>query len=127
MDLLESVIVITCILILGVKLYTVWRGKIDQASTLEPHKLKSPESDAANAAAADSELSEGDTRSKAAWDEAYLIVISMLLCGPLGLILLWRTDKWDSNTKMKLTMAYIGVVLLFMIFGLMAAWHQKLF
>lgn len=127
MDLSESVVIITCILILGVKLYTVWRGKIDRASTLEPYKLKSPESDTASTATADLDTSEGDTGSKAAWDEAYLIVICVLLCGPLGLILLWKSDKWDSNTKMKLTLAYIGVVLLFMIFGLIAALHQKLF
>src|ERR1044072_7954517 len=103
MDLLDSSVVITCVLILGAKLYTVWRRKIDQASTLEPYKLKNPGSDTANTAAADLDISEGDTASTAAWDEAYLIAISVLLCGPLGLILLWRTDKWDSNTKMKLT------------------------
>lgn len=112
MNMWESLAVIALILVVGAKLYTAWKGKIGLASISRPANLEGSESSNLEPATTDSNLAEGKTESTEAWDERYLILIALLLCGPLGLIPLWRTDKWDSNTKMKLTIVYVAVVLL---------------
>ena len=125
MNSVESVAVIACILILGAKLYTVWRGKKETTSTSEPYKLKNPEPVTVDSADMDPDISAGDKASTEIWNETYLIAISLLVCGPFGLILLWRTDKWDSDTKARMTMGYLGVVLLLMIFGFISAYSAS--
>lgn len=103
MDLLGSLAVIALIFIVGAKLYTVRKGKIRQASTSRPDNLEGLENNTVEPTDLDLDLAEGNTKKGDVWDEGYLILIALILCGPLGLILVWRTDKWDSNTKMKLT------------------------
>ena len=125
MNLWESLTVIALSLVVGAKLYTTWKGKIGQTSTSQPANLESSEYTTLEPTT-DLDLAEGKTKSieaksTEAWDEGYLILIALVLCGPLGLILMWRTDKWDSNTKMKLAMAYIAVVLLLVALRLTAA------
>jgi hypothetical protein len=112
MNLWESLVGIALILVVGAKLYMTWKGRVGQASKSQPANLESSESNTIEPTATDLDLAEGNTESTEAWNEGYLILIALALCGPLGLILMWRTDKWDSNTKTKLTIVYIAVVLL---------------
>lgn len=121
MNLWESLVGIALILIVGAKLYTAWKGKTGQTSTPHPATRDSSEANPIEATASDLNLAEGNTKSTEVWDEGYLILIALIVCGPLGLILLWKTDKWNSNTKMKLTIGYLAIVFLLVVIGFKAA------
>ena len=112
MDVWGSIGAVALVLIIVAKLYTVSRWKRGLASTSQPASFEGSESNISEPAQTSLNQAEGKTKSTEAWDEGYLILTALLLCGPLGLFLLWRTDKWDSNTKTKLTIGYLAIVLL---------------
>ena len=62
MDLLESLAVIALILIVGAKLYTVRKGKIGHASTLEPDNLVGFETNTVGPAVPDFDPAEGNMK-----------------------------------------------------------------
>jgi len=112
MNMWESLVVIAIFLVVGAKLYTAWKGKRGQASASQPANFAGSTSIAIEPSDTDPDPSEGNPKSTDAWDDKYMIVMALVLCAPLGLILLWKTDKLDSNTKAKLIVGYIAIVLL---------------
>jgi hypothetical protein len=112
MNAWESLAAIVLVSVVAAKLYTVWKGRTGPISTPTPADVKASEPGAIEPLPADLDVAEGSTGPTGPWDDRYLVLIVLMLCGPLGLILLWRTDEWDSNTKMKITIVYIAILLL---------------
>ena len=69
----------------------------------------------------DLEAVKSEYESAKDWGEIFLIIISLMTCGPLGLIPLWKTDRLDSHTKKVIVQAYIAITAALIIAALVAA------
>ena len=72
-----------------------------------------PEYDVRSNEDLNNDISSGDSNSESSsdWGEILLIVVSLAVCAPLGLIFLWKTDRLDSKTKTVITLSYSAVVM----------------
>jgi len=49
------------------------------------------------------------------WGEIFLLVIGLTMCPPLGLVLLWKTDKLTARSKNFILIGYVMLVTLFLL------------
>ena len=54
---------------------------------------------------------DGINGSVSNWSEIFLILASVAVCAPFGLILLWKSDRLDSKTKKVMALGYVCIVI----------------
>ena len=67
---------------------------------------------------------DGISQSQPDWGEILLIIIAIVFCGPLGLILLWKTDRLDTRMKRKIALGYAAITIVVLSVTLISYWIE---
>src|SRR5215216_1169772 len=110
MTLLESIAVASIVLILGLKIYSTNRKSKQQAQTRLENNLADRDIGDVEYDYSDLAIREKIAESRLDRSEILLIIVSLGVCAPFGLILLWKTDKLNSKTKNLITIAFMALV-----------------
>ena len=115
MTALEYLAVASIVLLLGLKIHSVYRESKHQAQIPSENILTDRENSDIQYVNKDIVANENIAVSKLDWSEIYLIVVGLGFCAPFGLILLWKTDRLDSKTKTVITFSYVAIVVVFLL------------
>lgn len=110
MTLLESLSVAAIALVLSLKIYSAYRKANWQRTT--PVDTEDANQEARDSQRSDIDLAEAGSTDEVRldWGEIFLIIVSLTICVPLGLVFLWKTDKLDSKTKNYITILYLSII-----------------
>jgi len=112
MTLLQSLAVASIILILGLKVYSMYRKPQRQTPVTSESNPTDQEVGDIQCVNSDHPVGENIVESRLDWGEIFLIIVGIGLCAPLGLILLWKTDNLDAKTKKVIIISYVGIVIM---------------
>ena len=112
MIVLEFLIVASIVLILGLKIYSVYRESKQQAQIPSENNPADPQIGDIQYGNKAMVAGENIAESGLDWHEIYLVIVGLGFCAPFGLILLWKTDRLDSKTKIVITFSYVAIVVM---------------
>ena len=122
----ETLTVGSIVLILALKIYSVYRKSKRHAQISQAGIPTVPEV-GRDIPAGSSEMVTGDsnTESRLDWGEMFLIIIAIGFCAPFGLILLWKTDRLDRRTKKTIVIGYAAPVIIVLSVKFFSYWMER--
>lgn len=113
MTLLGYAAIAFVVLILGLKIYSVYRrSKLEPPLSVE---ARPPDHDVSGVHSVEGSGDDSIRPAPVDSDEILMIVGCLVLCAPLGLFLLWKTDRLDRNTKRAIVLGWVALVVLFLL------------
>ena len=122
----ETLTVGSIVLILALKIYSVYRKSKRHAQIPQAGIPTVPEV-GRDIQEGSSEMLTGDsnTQSRLDWGEIFLIIIAIGFCAPFGLILLWKTDRLDTRTKKTILIGYAALVIIVLSVTFFSCWMER--